>query len=130
MSLSKSSQDYVTTFERVGRRSWCQEKVLLISFAKHSKNARELVNRIIDELGLGHVSIVDLTDTLQLPIDLVNVREIIVDQDGTSVDCQRLVMMNGQYPSVMHTLVENSMSTRVLKVFFRVCGTGINADIV
>ena len=107
---------------------WCPVKVLLISIPKLQHQAIRLVSRLTNN-GLGDVSIIDLSDKLCMPIDLLDVRERIAGLNGGSVECQRLVLMNDQYPYCMHALLENSMGEVDTKVFIRACDTGIKADV-
>ena len=106
-------------------------KVALLSIASDTSIGREIVSRL-NAFGFESASIVDLSDVLTVPIDLPDVREELQGMDGSHVRVQRLIMCNDDYPSVMHTLLKNSMSgaKNDLRVFIRADVTGIKSDVV
>ena len=106
-------------------------KVALLSIASDTSTGREIVSRL-KAFGFESASIVDLSDVLRVPIDLPDVREELQGMDGSHVRVQRPIMCNGDYPSVMHTLLTNSMSGAAgdVRVFLRADDSGVKSDVV
>ena len=105
--------------------------VLLVSFPKHTAQARAFIDRMLHR-GYIHTSIIDLSQVLnEGPLSEGYLQDGLRTEDSSSEFAQRCVMVNKDYPSTMRALLSTSMHRPVdaSRLFVRTCGTGKKASV-